>query len=292
MPRLRSPIWWFGGKGNMVAKILPILENIPHRIYIEPFGGGASLLIAKQPKPVEVYNDLDLGLYNFFNILSDPEKFEQFYRRVNALPYHRQLYYDCVNEWESETDDIIKAVKWFVIARQSFGGRFDSGWSFTVKMSDRGMAATASKWLSIIEMLPEIHARLQQVQIECNDFRKIIDTYDTLETLFYLDPPYVIGTRKGGGYKHEISDDDHHDLIEKLINLKGSAVVSGYNNPIYNILEHNGYTRKDFQTACYAAGRTRTSNLQGEGSVMKKAPRTESLWIKINNDTNNSIDLF
>ena len=52
--RLRSPIRWFGGKGNMAAKLLPILETIPHRRYVEPFGGGASLLMGKRPVEIEV----------------------------------------------------------------------------------------------------------------------------------------------------------------------------------------------------------------------------------------------
>ncbi len=69
--RLRSPILWFGGKGNMVAKILPLFP--PHRIYVEPFGGGASLLMAKAPAPVEVYNDLDSGLVNLFRVLTAAE---------------------------------------------------------------------------------------------------------------------------------------------------------------------------------------------------------------------------
>jgi len=62
--KLRSPIVWFGGKGHMVNKLLPLIPK--HKIYVEPFGGGANLLIAKEPSPVEVYNDLDSGLVNFF----------------------------------------------------------------------------------------------------------------------------------------------------------------------------------------------------------------------------------
>lgn len=73
---LRSPICWFGGKGLMVSKLLPLIP--PHHIYVEVFGGGASLLFAKEPSPVEVYNDIDSGLVNFFRVLRDPEKFARF----------------------------------------------------------------------------------------------------------------------------------------------------------------------------------------------------------------------
>lgn len=92
MSRLRSPIFWFGGKGNMVAKILPMLTAIPHTRYVEPFGGGASILMAKPPVDVETYNDLDSALYDFFTVLADPDLFPQFVRRVKLLPCSRQLY--------------------------------------------------------------------------------------------------------------------------------------------------------------------------------------------------------
>jgi DNA adenine methylase len=90
---MRSPIGWFGGKGNMRGRILPTFP--PHKRYVEPFGGGASLLLAKEPVELEVYNDLDHALYEFFTTLADPGEFERFYRRVALLPYSRELYNEC-----------------------------------------------------------------------------------------------------------------------------------------------------------------------------------------------------
>ena len=268
----------------MTAKIIPVLEAIDHRIYVELFGGGASVLMAKPPKPVEVYNDLDHALYDFFKVLSDPRQFARFYRRVSVLPYHRQLYYDCRETWESEPDLIERTVKWYVVARQSFSGCFASSWSFVVTASGRDMSRAVSGWLSAIDQLPEVHARLKRVQIECNDFRKVIDTYDTPETLFYLDPPYIASTRKGGGYKHEMTDSDHRDLVQLLLNLKGQAVLSGYDSELYAPLLEAGWKQFDYQTACFAAGKTRNSKLQGAGNGLKHAARTETLWCKINQE--------
>ncbi len=264
----------------MQAKIIPILELIKHRRYVEPFGGGASILIGKKPVDVETYNDLDSALYDFFMVLSDPVLFEQFKRRVEVLPYSRQLYNECRETWKETSDRIERVVKWFVIARQSFGGNFSTGWGYSAGESRYGMSADVSNWVSCIKMLPEIHARLQRVQIENNDWRKILDAHDSDETLFYLDPPYITSTRKAGDYKHELSDQDHNDLITALLNLKGSAVLSGYPSEIYKPLENASWERIDFQTVCYAAGRTRASNLQGKGAVFKHQPRTECLWIK------------
>ena len=274
---IRSPIRWFGGKGNMVTKLLPLLP--PHKIYVEPFGGGASLLFAKAPSPVEIYNDIDSGLVNFFRVIRDPEKFDKFYRLVCLTPYSREEYDYCRSTWEECDDEIERAYRWFVVARMSFSGGFSNSWSFAVTNSCRNMAATCSKWLSTIEMLPQIHQRLMRVQIEHSDFRNIFNIYDTPDTLFYCDPPYVHDTRTGTRYKHEMTDKDHEELVRILLNIKGMSLLSGYKHSIYEPLEKVGWQRHDFQTACYAVGKTRRTKILGKGSIKKALLRTESVWV-------------
>jgi len=114
-----------------------------------------------------------------------------------------------------------------------------------------------------------------RVQIEHADALKVIETYDTPETFFYLDPPYMAATRKDGGYKHELTDTDHAALVDRLKAVRGKVLLSGYPNALYDGL---GWKRTDWQTACYAAGRTRGSGLLGTGSAMAKQPRTECVW--------------
>jgi len=196
-----------------------------------------------------------------------------------VLPYSRELFCVCRDGWEQEADPVKMAAMWFVVARQSFSGRFGNSWSFAVNHSRCGMSAVVSKWISVIELLPKIHERLQRVQIEYGDFRKIYSTYDTPETLFYADPPYVGGTRRNGGYKYEMTDDDHRDHVEILLGLEGRAMVSGYRHPIYERLEEHGWRRLDWDVACSAAGRTRGTGLQGAGVCEANQRRTECLWI-------------
>jgi DNA adenine methylase len=237
-------------------------------------------MLAKPPVAVETYNDLDSGLYDFFATLADPRAFDEFYRRVEALPYSRQLYNEALDTWQNEQDKIKRVVLWYVLARQSFGGRFDSGWGTVVTTSARGRAGIVNNWLMAIDRLPQVHARLQRVQIENKPAIDCIAQYDTPDTLFYCDPPYIADTRSAGGYTHELSDDMHSELIDAILSVKGSVVLSGYNHPLYNRLEDNGYTRLDYETASYAAGRVRTSKLQGKGSALQHAKRIESVWIK------------
>lgn len=289
--RLRSPINWFGGKGMMVSKLLGLLNapgvNSTHRTYVDPFGGGASLLFAKPPSPVEVYNDLDSGLVNFFRVLRDEKKFQRFYRLVSLTPYSREEYYFCRDTWEECADDVERAYRWFVTARQSLSGCHGASWSFVVTVTAHGMAKTCSRWLSCIEMLPEIHARMMRVQIEHLDFRRVFELYDTPETLFYCDPPYIKETRRSGDYRCEMTDDDHRDLVRILLNLQGKAMLSGYAHPIYAPLEEAGWQRVDFRTVCHAAGKTRASGLRGRGTALSKQPRVESVWLSPNMLTDN-----
>lgn len=276
----RSPILWFGGKGIMRAKIIPILEAIDHRTYVEPFGGGASVLLGKSPAPVDVYNDIDRALFEFFSVLCNPDLFELFYRRVVAAPYHRAIYEDALVTWRDEPDMIARVARWFIVARQSFGGRFGAGFGTVVTESSRGMADAVSTFLTAVDALPEVSARLRRVQIENADWRVILSRYDTEETLFYLDPPYVASTRKSGKYEHEITDDDQAALVKALLETKGSWVLSGYASDVYRPLEDDPMVRRvDIQMSCSAAGRTRSTGIQGKGSATSMQPRTETLWI-------------
>lgn len=278
---MRSPIVWLGGKGRLISRLLPIINSISHKYYIEPFGGGASILLAKPPSNVETYNDLDSSLYNFFMTLKEPELFDEFYKRVSVLPYSRQLYHYGLG-WQDEANPLEKVIRWYIVARQSFGGRFGSGWGYAVTETANGRAQTASKWQGALKRLPQIHKRLVNVQIENNDALKVLSSYDNEEALFYCDPPYVSDSRKAGGYSHELSDAQHITLIDALIKLRGSVIVSAYPNRIYEVLNEYGFVKITHQTSVNVAGRVRGSQMRGTGSAFKHGKRLEVIWVKTN----------
>ena len=255
--RLRSPIIWVGGKGNMAAKLLKLMPE--HKIYVEPFGGGASLLFAKEPSSVEVYNDLDERLYDLFIVLSNPKMFEKFYRRVALLPHSRQMFNRYHDIWDKINDRVERAARWYYVIRHTFGGFYAPNkkcWAYSINCSSRGMSALTSKWLSTLEMLPEIHERLQRVQIEHNDFQKIFEVYDTPDTLFYADPPYVLSTRKDVRYKCDMTNKEHRKLIHILLNLKGKVMLSGYECDLYKLLVKRSWRLVRFPTKKYAGKAT------------------------------------
>ncbi len=253
--------------------IIPKLAAYPHDIYVEPYGGGASVLFAKPPAPVEVYNDLNGDLVEFFKILADPAQFKKFVRLVALLPHSRKMFYDYRAEYVKEKNPIVRAAKWFYVIRKSFSGTCGRAWGHAITMSTRGMATMCSSWLGVVEKLPEVHARFQRVQIEHLPALRIIKKYDTPNTLFYLDPPYIAGTRSVAQfYRHEMTDEDHAELLETILNIKGKACLSGYEHPIYQPLLDAGWTMATKSVTCVGANCT-------NGNKPRKPKRIECLYM-------------
>ena len=280
--RLRAPFPWVGSKYYLADKLLPLIPK--HHTYVEVFGGAANLLLAKEPSPVEVYNDIDSGLVNFFRVIRDKDKFQRFYEQITLMPHSREEFLYCRDTWENEEDDVIRAVKWFVVARQSFSGKHGAGWGYAVTESSKGMSKRVSGWLSSIELLPEVSERFLRVQIEHNDFRKILKAYDTEETFFYLDPPYVLETRKSKSkaYEHEMSLKDHEDLVDLLLHIKGKAILSGYEHNIYKSLEQAGWIKIKIEARCCATGTTKGTKYLQNKENREKLERTECVWLNYN----------
>jgi len=238
----KSPINWFGGKYYMANDIINLFPK--HRVYVEVFGGAGHILFKKEPSEIEVYNDIDSGLYLFFKILRDENKANLLKQKLDLTPYSREEFYHCRDTWRDEQDDIEKVRKWYVTAMQSFSTNF-STWSHSKSKSRRGMSQAVSQWLGKIEdNLPKAVERLKVVQIENMDYKDLLKKYDGEDTLFYLDPPYIHKTRKMTyQYAHEMEDEQHEEMIDILLHIKGKAILSGYDNEIYNKLLNNGWKR-------------------------------------------------
>ena len=280
---MKSPITWFGGKGLLLKELLPRIPE--HLSYVEVFGGGAHLLFAKprSVSQIETYNDLDEHLVEFFRAIQNDIEREILIDRWQNMPYSRAEYDRCRQSWRAETDRLERIYQWFILARQSFAARFSASWGFSIRQH-----SGAITYKNIVNQLYAVGDRIKDWQIDNKDWSEMLDTYDSPDTFFYLDPPYVTSTRKSSsGYAHEMSDDDHQRLIERIQTLKGKVMLSGYNNPLYEGLP---WRRADIPVTLSSAGRTRTSNLQGVGAVKKHQTRIESIWC--NYDTHLQLNLF
>lgn len=281
MPEKLYAFRWLGGKVKALDDILPHLPQ--HVTYVEPFGGGMSVLLNKPPSLVEVYNDIDGDLVNFWRVVRDPDLFSQLLVRLSLTPYSREEFYDAKRAMQqppSGGPDVERAAQWYTVIMQSVSGMQDTGWGYSVDSDSRGMSRVVASWLSRLAVLPRVHERLSRVMIEHDDWRAIFDRYDTPQTCFYCDPPYVPDTRRSGEYRHELSLEDHEELVARLLSIQGMALLSGYEHPVYAPLEARGWRviRKD--VACHAVGKTRRTGIAGDGASWSTGQRrTECLWI-------------
>ena len=292
--RVMAPFWWFGGKGMLASKLIPLLPQ--GEIYVEAFCGAASMFWhLPKPYPCEVLNDLNEEIVTLFRVLQDKKMFDELAHKLAWTPYSCA---EMKKAFKSKAKDPVgKAWAFFVNQSQSFGGTGDGTWG-RVFGSQKGMASAAYRWRSRLRGLEFWHDRLMCAQIENRSAIETIKYWDSEDTVFYLDPPYVKETRKLSGkklsvsYDHECSNEFHKELVELLLTIKGQAMLSGYAHEMYKPLEEAGWLRTDFQTACNVAGRTRQSKLQGKGSVLKHVPRVETVWVKRDNTRQKQKEMF
>lgn len=231
-----SAFSWYGGKTCHLNWLLPIIDSVEHKAFVEPFAGSGAIILNKKPSPVEVYNDLYGDVVNFFQVLRNQG--DELIKLLELTPYSREEFAFCCEDKEDHSS-LEKARRFFVKARQVRNGLATMAtagrWSYTKKDSRRERALTVSQWLSAIDGLDLICERLRNVQIENLDAFELIPRYDTENTLFYVDPPYLMSSRTGGiNYKHEFSEQDHINLINMLSSLKGKVIISGYQSDLYS----------------------------------------------------------
>jgi DNA adenine methylase len=211
----------------MLKRLLTLIPA--HQVYCEPFGGAASLLLAKQPSAIEAYNDLNGDLVNLFVIVRDHPL--QFLERIYLLPYCRQLF----EQWSDEIlggadvmlDPIERAARFYYCVCGSFAGRGPgAGWAFA-RSHTRHQPLT---WWFKATRIPAIHERLRDVYVDCLDFRRFIRNWDSPETFLFVDPPYHETTDYVG--VPSFSEKDHHDLAERLTNAKGKWLLTVSDCPL------------------------------------------------------------
>lgn len=265
---------WYGGKDRLAPKIaahLPARTDRP--VLVEVFGGSAALTLSLDtPWPCEVVNDLDDGVTGFYLALREHR--EELVRRLRLTPYGRTEWRRCAATWSAETDPIERARRWFVVAGQSFSGSFGASWSHSTRSAD-GFAPRP--WVVQVDALDAMADRMRRWQVECRDWRAVLDAYDGPQTVFYLDPPYHPAVRsRPVGYRHEMRPEDHAELVARVPSLKGAVLLSGYAHPSYDEPLRD-WQRIAWERPAYSRGNTRAI-----AKSTTSARRVEVLWISPN----------
>ena len=274
---LSPPLKWHGGKHYLAKQIISLMPKHVH--YVEPFFGGGAVLLAKEYEGVsEVVNDLNGELTNFWKVLSSESQFPKFLRFAESAPF-------CEEQWEKTgTPSIVlrddpegdrrSALSFFIRARQSRQGLMKDFATLSRNRTRRGMNEQVSSWLTAIEGLPEVHARLKRVVILNRPAVEVIKQQDGPETFFYCDPPYMHETRvTTKDYAHEMGEAEHAGLLGLLSAIEGKFILSGYPSSLYSkVAEKAGWHRVDIAIDNKAS------------SKATKEIKTECLWMNFKPD--------
>ena len=240
---VKSPVNRMGGKHyltNWLSQYIPA-----HTLYCEPFCGAGHLLFSKLPSPVEVLNDIDGHLIGFFELLKDDTKRSKLIQTLDNMPYSRRLWQEIRSKWKQGNlpqDEIERVSQWFYLNRTCFSGDQKRGGFAMPSITGRN---PVQSFRNAVNSLKAIAGRLRNVCIENLDYQECIRRYDSMDTLFYCDPPYLNTEHYYG--KGNFALDDHRTLAELLHGIKGHVMVSHYSNSLYDDL-YKGWHRYEYQS--------------------------------------------
>lgn len=210
-----------------------IISHFPddHHSYLEPYFGSGAVLFNKLRSDIETVNDLDDNVVNLFRwIQRDPE---QLAHAIYWTPFARAAYNEAVDTLPR--DSLQKAVNFYIKLNQGHGFRTSDrrvGWKNDVQGREKAYAAL--DWTHKPEEIMQAAERLRGVQIENLPAAELIPRYNYPNVLIYADPPYVLSTRHGRQYQHEMDDRAHEELLDILLAHRGPVLISGYDNDLYN----------------------------------------------------------
>lgn len=255
---------YHGGKFRMAHRIF---EHFPeHRVYVEPYGGAASVLLRKPRSYAEVYNDMDGEVVGLFRVLRNPAQARELIRLVHLTPYAREEF-DLSYITDGDPIEQARRTLFRFAAGYATGAQLDWGTGFRNNTTRAG-STPADVWVNMPQALEGIVERLRGVTIEQKPALEILQIFDNPQTLFYCDPPYLPETRNarnaGRTYNHEMTAEDHEAMATALHQVEGFVVLSGYSSSLYDEL-FSGWRRIEF--AAHADG---------------ARDRVECLWISPN----------
>lgn len=270
MLKIKATLKYPGAKWRIADFIVSRLPK--HHSYVEPYFGSGAVLFNKPQSNIETINDLDNNVTNLFRIVRDSP--ENLAKAIILTPYSRDEYENSYVKNDNE-DLVEKARKFLVRQWQGHGfraGAYKAGWKNDVQGREKSYVNLC--WNRLPDTILQACKRLKQVQIENRPAIEVIKRFNYSNVLIYADPPYLLSTRSGKNYECEMTNADHEELLETLRNHKGSVIISGYDNEMYNE---------------YLKGwQTDTINTFAEHA----RPRTEKIWMNFAPTNNKQLSLL
>lgn len=220
---MKTPISYYGGKQKMAVHILPIIP--PHSLYCECFVGGGAIFFAKQPSKVEVLNDTNRELVNFYRMVQN--EFVSLEKEIRISLHSRDLYRQAcvINANPDMFSEIKRAWAVWMLSAQTFCSKLDGSFGYDIAKN-----TTSKKIDNKRQSFSEEYAiRLQRVQLECADALYIIRSRDSQDSFFYCDPPYF---NSDCGHYDGYTESDFENLLKALCSIEGKFLLSSYNSDV------------------------------------------------------------
>ncbi|MBM7854967.1 DNA adenine methylase [Desulfohalotomaculum tongense] len=238
---------WPGAKWNIADIIVDLMPK--HNIYLEPFFGSGAIFFTKPPCNTEVLNDLDGEVTNLFKVIRDYP--EELAKKIYFTPYSRDEYKEC-HDIPGSGNEIERARRFLVRANMAIAGMqyYSSGWRHAGPvLGSQCKQKVTGDWNKLPEKILQAAERLKDAEIENTDAIGLIEKYNHKDCLIYVDPPYLLSTRKQRYYNVEMIDEDEHaKLIKVLKKHSGLVLLSGYDSELYNDLLTE-WSRKEIETS-------------------------------------------
>ena len=229
---MRPPVTYYGGKQMMLRHLLPNIP--PHTTYTEPFFGGGALFFAKEKSEVEVINDLNRFVVNFYEQCKN--NFDELQQLVQSTLHSRAAYRDALIMYDSPHlfSDVKRAWAFWMLTNQGYAGKIGT-WGYGTISSERENSLEKKRE----SFVTDIRDRLKLTQIDCTDALHIIQLRDRTTTFHYIDPPYY-NSNMGhyGGY----TEQDFENLLKVLENVEGKFLLSSYPSELLSAyIKKNGW---------------------------------------------------
>lgn len=268
---LSSPLKWIGGKSRLRKHIIPLIPE--HTCYVEPFAGAAWVLFGKPPSDVEILNDKEQELVNFFRVVKEkPEElilsFE--WELVARAEFERLAALD-----PTQLTEIQRAHRFYYLIMAGWGGELHYP-RFQTSITDAGHGNRLFGALKTLrQRLEPIHKRLSTVIIENLDWQDCLDRYDRPGTVMYIDPPYP---GNGCNYSHNMRDWNAHELLsERLRRAQCKWILSSYDKPeIHALFARYNFTPVQSSSGMNTAKNGSTRVLNKEILITNFAPKKQA----------------
>jgi DNA adenine methylase len=227
---MQSPIKWIGGKRNLANTIVSMIPK--HKTYIEPFAGAGWIFFKKEKANVEILNDINGDLINFYKIIKLMP--DEFCNEYQLLPKSKELFENFVIQDVNNISDLERAVRFYYLLMLNFGGRFNR---FTFTPRNDGIKQI--NFDKLPDTIKKAHNRLRDTYIERTDYKNIIKKWDKEDSFFFIDPPYLTTTEND--YEESFDEYKYQELFELLSNLKGKFLLTTDDEPLLRDLFKHFY---------------------------------------------------